>query len=95
MLKITQQTSDISLKYVYAVWAHANHLFYPKAIYIYISKLYMRPTFSNMFQNDNVANDLIHGLVNDHGFEDMVLSSVTLYTHVYTICLNNLGYYKH
>ena len=55
----------------------------------------MRPTFSNMFQNDNVTNDLIHGLVNDHGVEDMVLSSVTLYMHVYTICLNNLGYYKH
>jgi len=29
-----------------------------------------------MFQNDNVTNDLIHGLVNDHGFEDTTISSV-------------------
>ena len=38
----------------------------------------MRPTFSNMFQNDNVANDLIHGLVNDHGFEDTAISRVKI-----------------
>ena len=74
---------------------HMQTFFFIQKLYTCISKLYMRPTFSNMFQNDNVTNDLIHGLVNDHGFEDMVLSSVTLYMHVYTICLNNLGYYKH
>ena len=29
-----------------------------------------------MFQNDNVTNDLIHGLVNDNGFEDTAISRV-------------------
>jgi len=29
-----------------------------------------------MFQNDNITNDLIHGLVNDQGFEDMAISRV-------------------
>ena len=29
-----------------------------------------------MFQNDNVTNALIHGLVNDHGFEDTTISRI-------------------
>ena len=36
----------------------------------------MQPTCSNMFQNDNITNDFIHGLVNDQGFEDMAISMV-------------------
>ena len=31
---------------------------------------------SNMFQNDNVINALIHGLLHDHGFKDTALSRV-------------------
>jgi len=44
-----------------------------------------------MFQNGNVTNDLIHGLVNDHGFEDTAISRVK---QIYGTFLNNLGYYK-
>ena len=29
-----------------------------------------------MIQNDNVTNALMHGLVNDHGFEDTTISRV-------------------
>ena len=66
---------------------HMQTFFFIQKLYTCISKLYMRPTFSNMFQNDNVANDLIHGLVNDHGFEDTAISRVKLYVHVYTLFL--------
>ena len=45
-----------------------------------------------MFQIDNVTNNLKHGLINDHRFEDMALSRVK---QIYTTFLNNLGYYKH
>ena len=38
-----------------------------------------------------VTNDLIHGLVNDHGFEDTAKSRVN---KIYTTFLNTLGYYK-
>ena len=72
-------------KCVYVVWAHAIN---PKAIYILII---LQPTCSNMFQNDNVTNDLIHGLVNDHGFEDTAISRVK---QSFTTFLNNLGCYK-
>ena len=51
----------------------------------------MQPTCSKMFQNDNVTNVLINGLVNDYGFEDTTISRVKLYTTL----LNKLGYYKH
>ena len=51
----------------------------------------MQPTCSNMFQNDNGTNDLRHGLVNDHDFEDTAISRVN---KIYTTFLNNLGYYK-
>ena len=51
----------------------------------------MQPTCSNMFQNDNVTNDLIYRLVNDHGFEDTAISRVQ---QLFTTFLNNLGYYK-
>ena len=33
----------------------------------------MQPTCSHMFQNDNVTNALLHGLVNDNGFEDTAI----------------------
>ena len=52
----------------------------------------MHQTCSNMFQIDNVTNNLKHGLINDHRFEDMALSRVK---QIYTTFLNNLGYYKH
>ena len=74
-------------KCVYDVWAHATTPFFIQKVYI--SKLYLQPTCSNMFQNDNVTNDLIHGLVNDHGFEDTAISRVTTYFKTY---LNNLEY---
>ena len=44
-----------------------------------------------MFQNDNVTNDLRHGLVNYQGFEDTAISRVK---QIYTTFLNNLRYYK-
>ena len=47
----------------------------------------MQQTCSNMFQNDNVTYDLIHRLVNDHGFEDTAISRVK---KIYTTFLNNL-----
>ena len=58
---------------------------------LYKSKLYLQPTYSNMFQNDNVTNALIHRLVNDHGFEDTEILRVK---QLFTTFLNNLGYYK-
>ena len=36
----------------------------------------MQPTCSNMFQNDNVTNDLIYGLVSEHSFKDTAISRV-------------------
>ena len=51
----------------------------------------MQPTCSKMLQNDNVTNVLIHGLVNDHGFEDTAISRVN---KIFTTFLNNIGYYK-
>jgi len=39
----------------------------------------MQPTSSNMFQNDNVTNDLIYRLVNDHRFEDTAISRIKKY----------------
>jgi len=44
-------------------------------------KLYMQPTCSNMFQNDNVTTDLTYGLVNDHGFEDT--GNINTYIYIY------------
>ena len=44
-----------------------------------------------MFQNDNVTNALIPGLVNDHGFEDTAISRVK---QIFTTFLNNLEHYK-
>jgi len=46
-------------------------LFFIQKLYIYLNYI-----CSNMFQNDNVTNDLIHGLVNDNGFEDTAISRV-------------------
>jgi len=51
----------------------------------------MTPACSNIFQNDNVPNAVIHGLVNDHGFEDTAISRVN---KIFTTFLNNIGYYK-
>ena len=44
-----------------------------------------------MFQNDNVTNALIHGLVNDHGFKGTAISRIN---KLFATFLNNLGYYK-
>ena len=60
------------------VWAHAKNHCLSKSL-IYIAKLQMQPTSSNMFQNDNVTNDLIYGLLNDHRFEDTAISRITKY----------------
>ena len=46
----------------------------------------MQPTCPNMFQTDNVTHALIHGLVNDHGFEDTAISRVK---QLFTTILNN------
>ena len=36
-----------------------------------------------MFQNDIVTNAFIHGLVNDHGFEDTAISRVNKYLQLF------------
>jgi len=36
-----------------------------------------------MFQNDNVTNALLHGLVNDNGFEDTAIWRVN---NIYILC---------
>ena len=36
----------------------------------------MQTTCSNMFQNDNVTNGLIYGVVNYHGFEDTAIPRI-------------------
>ena len=74
LLKITQQHFRYFVEHLYMPSEHLQ-----KAIYI--SKLSMQLTFSNMCQNDNVTNDLIHGRVNDHGFEDTAMSRVK--TNIY------------
>ena len=40
----------------------------------------MKPTCSNMFQNYNVTNGLIYGVVNYHGFEDTAIPRTLIFT---------------
>ena len=82
LLRNTQQNLNYFVENMYMPFEHMQQFFfYPKKLYISI--LYMQPTCSNMFETNDVTNDLILGLVHEHGFEDGAISWVKTYIQLF------------